>query len=86
MPASIQGRCQFLPIFKMNDLNEASSESEELIARGEDDGDDIIILVLSVRDTHKIILQLASFLNKLFQYSGKDYCDSEYSWKDFEVM
>ena len=50
--------------------------------------DDIIILVLSVRDTHKIILQLASFLNKLFQYSGKDYCDSEYSysWKDFEVM
>ena len=72
----------------MNDLNEASSESEELIARGEDDGDDIvIILVLSVRDTHKIILQLASFLNKLFQYSGKDYCDSEYSysWKDFEV-
>ena len=73
----------------MNDLNEASSESEELIARGEDDGDDIvIILVLSVRDTHKIILQLASFLNKLFQYSGKDYCDSEcsYSWKDFEVM
>ena len=71
----------------MNDLNEAISESEELIARGEDDGDDIvIILVLSVRDTHKIILQLASFLNKLFQYSGKDYCDSEYSWKDFEVM
>ena len=65
----------------MNDLNEASSESEELIARGEDDGDDIvIILVLSVRDTHKIILQLASFLNKLFQYSGKDYCDSEYSY------
>jgi len=56
----------------MNDLNEASSESEELIARGEDDGDDIvIILLLSVRDTHKIILQLASFLNKLFQYSGK---------------
>ena len=49
--------------------------------------DDIIILVLSVRDRHKIILlQLASFLNKLFQYSGKDYCDSEYSWKDFEVM
>ena len=40
--------------------------SKELIARGgEDDGDDIvIILVLSVRDTHKIILQLASFLNK----------------------
>ena len=73
----------------MNDLNEASSESEELIARGEDDGDDIVmILVLSVRDTHKIILQLASFLNKLFQYSGKDNCDSEYSysWKDFEVM
>ena len=71
----------------MNDLNEASSESEELIARGEDDGDDIvIILVLSVRDTHKIILQLASFLNELVQYSGKDYCDSEYSWKDFEVM
>jgi hypothetical protein len=65
----------------MNDLNEASSESEELIARGEDDGDDIvIILVLSVRDTHKIILQLASFLNKLFQYSGKDYCDLEYSY------
>jgi hypothetical protein len=64
----------------MNDLNEAISESEELIARGEDDGDDIvIILVLSVRDTHKIILQLASFLTKLFQYSGKDYCDSEYS-------
>ena len=48
----------------MNDLNEASSESEELIARGEDDGDDIvIILVLSVRDTQNI-LQLASFLNK----------------------
>ena len=65
----------------MNDLNEASSESEELIARGEDDGDDIVmILVLSVRDTHKIILQLASFLNKLFQYSGKDYCDLEYSY------
>jgi hypothetical protein len=78
-----------LNYFKMNDLNEASSESEELIARGKDDGDDIvIILVLSVRDTHKIFLQLASFLNKLFQYSGKDYCDSEYSysWKDFEVM
>ena len=74
----------------MNDLNEASSESEELIARGEDDGDDIVIILVlwSVRDTHKIILQLASFLNKLFQYSGKDYCDSEYSysWKDFEVM
>ena len=73
----------------MNDLNEASSESEELIARGEDDGDDIvIILVLSVRDRQTRILQLASFLNKLFQYSGKDNCDSEYSysWKDFEVM
>jgi hypothetical protein len=56
--------------------------SKELIARGgEDDGDDIvIILVLSVRNTHKIILQLASFLNKLFQYSGKDYCDLEYSY------
>jgi hypothetical protein len=65
--------------------------SKELIARGgEDDGDDIVIILVlsSVRDTHKIILQLASFLNKLFQYSGKDYCDSEYSysWKDFEVM
>jgi hypothetical protein len=56
--------------------------SKELIARGgEDDGDDIVIILVlsSVRDTHKIILQLASFLNKLFQYSGKDYCDSEYS-------
>ncbi len=71
----------------MNDLNEASSESEELIARGEqeDDGDDIIILVLSARDRQKRIRQLASFLDKLFQYSGKDYCDSEY-WKDFGVM
>ena len=84
----VQRRCQFLPICLMNDLNEASSESEELIARGEqeDDGDDIIILVLSARDRQKRIRQLASFLDKLFQYSGKDYCDSEYSWKDFEVM
>ena len=67
----------------MNDLNKASSESEELIARGKDDGDDIIILVLYVRDRQKRILQLASFLNKSFQYSGKDYFDSEYSWKYF---